>query len=68
MNRQSAAIDATPKGSAAELIWAIPTLPTWLKRMKIPMRKPKSPMRLTMNALRPAYAFSSSVNQNPIKR
>ena len=34
----------------------------------MPMRKPKSPMRLTMNALRPAYAFVSSSYQKPTKR
>src|SRR5229473_3567955 len=31
-------------------------------------RNPKSPMRLTMNALRPAYALVSSSYQKPIRR
>jgi hypothetical protein len=31
-------------------------------------RKPKSPMRFTMNALRPASALADSLNQNPISR
>ncbi len=32
------------------------------------MRKPKSPTRLVMKALRPQYAFCSSVYQNPMSR
>jgi len=32
---------------------------TVLTRMNIPMSTPKSPMRLTTNALRPAFAYSS---------
>jgi len=31
--------------------------PSSVKRMKIPIKNPKSPMRLTTNALRPAEAF-----------
>ena len=50
------------------LICAMLTVPSWVKRMKMPIRNPKSPMRLTMNALRPAEAFYSSVNQKPINR
>jgi hypothetical protein len=37
-------------------------------RRIIPMRKAKSPMRLVMNALRPAQAFSVSWYQKPIRR
>src|SRR5260370_14401445 len=37
-------------------------------RINIATRKPKSPMRLTMNAFLPASAFAFSVNQNPINR
>src|SRR5437870_13520748 len=40
MKRQSAAIDATPKGSTPELSCANPTVPVWVKRMKIPMKNP----------------------------
>ena len=38
------------------------------ERGSMPMRKAKSPMRLVMNALRPAQAFAASVYQKPISR
>ena len=34
----------------------------------MPSKKQKSPMRLTTNALRPAYAYVSFSYQKPIKR
>jgi hypothetical protein len=36
--------------------------------MNIAMRKPASPIRLTMKAFLPASAFSLSENQYPIRR
>jgi hypothetical protein len=36
--------------------------------MNIATSRPKSPMRLTMNAFFPASAFTFSLNQNPISR
>ena len=37
-------------------------------RRNIPSRKQKSPIRFTTNALRPAVAYASFLNQNPIRR
>ena len=42
--------------------------PSRRTRRIIPMMKAKSPMRLAMNALRPAQAFSVSWYQKPISR
>ena len=38
------------------------------KIMNMATMNPKSPMRFMMNALRPAFAFCSSVNQKPISK
>src|SRR3989442_11090758 len=38
------------------------------KIMNIATMNPKSPMRFMMNALRPALAFASSLNQKPISK
>jgi len=42
--------------------------PVAQKIMNIATMNPKSPMRFMMKALRPAFAFASSVNQNPMSR
>ena len=47
---------------------AIRKLPNVVKARKRPRRKPKSPMRFTMKAFRPAVAFVSSSNQKPMRR
>ena len=43
-------------------------MPVLLKMMNIASRKPKSPMRLTTNALRPASALASLSSQKPMSR
>ena len=54
-------------GAAANTV-AKSSAPTLLNSRNIAMRKPKSPMRLTMNAFFPASAFSRSLNQKPMSR
>ncbi len=44
-----------------------PQRPEAAKRRNMATRKPKSPIRLTMNAFLPESAFSRSVNQYPMR-
>jgi hypothetical protein len=55
----AAAASATGPNSSARKFHHIRNMAT---------RKPKSPMRLTMNAFFPASALAFSVNQKPISR
>ena len=44
------------------------SVPSAFQRMNIAIRKPKSPIRLTMNAFLPASALALSWYQNPMRR
>ena len=44
------------------------SVPRFANSMNIAIRKPKSPMRLTMKAFFPASAFAFSENQKPMSR
>ena len=49
--------------------WSYPRTPPQVAKMiRVPMRKPKSPTRLTMNAFLQASAADFFSNQNPISR
>ena len=76
-NRRSAAAVQTPVPSApalARIAW-MSSVPAAVNRSSIPRRNPTSPMRLVMNAFRPAsahdiFVVSSNIRsyQNPISR
>ena len=54
-----------PAASRSPSTDRVPAAP---KRMNMPIKKPRSPMRLTMKAFLPAEAFSRSSNQKPISK
>ncbi len=57
-----------PPSSAALHAPRSRSVPTFQKSSIMATRKPKSPMRLTMNAFFPASALAFSLNQKPISR
>ena len=72
MRKSVAAVTtALPPAKTAGAAWAISRkvrVPSAFQRMNIATRKPKSPIRLTMNAFLPASALAFSLNQKPISR
>ena len=52
----------------ALLIVSMSSVPKARYNRNMPSRKPASPIRLVMNALRPAFALVRSSNQKPISR
>ena len=52
----------------APLIVSMSSVPKARYSRNMPNKKPASPMRLVMNAFRPAFAFVRSSNQKPMRR
>ncbi len=64
---QNGCISAEPD-CATEVISEKFIVPLYWNSRNIPSRKPKSPMRLVMNAFLPASALALSVYQKPMSR
>ena len=56
-----------PAFAVAVISWKL-SVPVYWNSRNIPIRNPKSPIRLTMNAFLPAFALAVSLYQNPISR
>src|SRR5439155_1624238 len=73
-NNRSAIVETVPNvvslpyGTRARAISRKSSVPKWTKASSTPRMKPKSPMRLTMNAFLPASEAVFFSYQNPINR
>ncbi len=56
------------EASAPALMATKSSVPNTVNSRNIATRRPKSPIRFTMNAFLPASDFSRSPNQKPIRR